>query len=94
MSHTLLSDSPRKTKVVISTSGGLVTITCHSDANPPVVNCTWFKKGLDSPVGLGPQCILTNVSSEDAGQYYCIASNEYGADKSTEYRGKGKTVFP
>ncbi|XP_076118341.1 B-cell receptor CD22-like [Alosa pseudoharengus] len=63
--------------------GGSVTLTCSSDANPPVENYTWFKVDESTPVGSGQQYSITNISSEDGGQYYCEARNKYGAENST-----------
>ncbi|XP_066511471.1 hemicentin-1-like [Hoplias malabaricus] len=51
-----------------------VTLTCSSDANPPVQNYTWFKEGETSPVGSGH-----SYSALQSGSYYCVAQNEYGA---------------
>ena len=59
-----------------------MTLTCSSDANPPVENYTWFKVNESTPVGSGQQYSITNISSEDGGQYYCEARNKYGAGNS------------
>ncbi|XP_031417856.2 B-cell receptor CD22-like, partial [Clupea harengus] len=79
---------PRNTLVSITFSmetleGAIVTLTCSSDANPPVEIYTWFKVGESTPVGSGQQYNITNFSSEDGGQYYCEARNEHGAYNST-----------
>ncbi|XP_076118420.1 uncharacterized protein LOC143099218 [Alosa pseudoharengus] len=63
--------------------GSSVTLTCSSDANPPVENYTWFKVNESTPVGSGQQYNITNITSEDGGQYYCEARNKYGAENST-----------
>ena len=63
--------------------GNTVTLTCSSDANPPVEIYTWFKVGESTPVGSGQQYSITNIRSEDGGQYYCEARNEHGAEDST-----------
>ncbi|KAL2086202.1 hypothetical protein ACEWY4_017261 [Coilia grayii] len=63
--------------------GATVTLTCTSDANPPVDTYTWFKVNESTPVGSGLQHSLTNMSSEDGGQYYCEARNEVGSENST-----------
>uniref|UniRef100_A0AAY5EUB6 Ig-like domain-containing protein n=1 Tax=Electrophorus electricus TaxID=8005 RepID=A0AAY5EUB6_ELEEL len=47
-----------------------VTLTCSSDANPPVQNYTWFKEGGTSPVGSG-QNYITNSS----GYYYSVSEH-------------------
>ncbi|KAL2086228.1 hypothetical protein ACEWY4_017287 [Coilia grayii] len=59
------------------------TLTCSSDANPPVENYTWFKVDESTPVGSGQQYSISNIRSEDAGQYYCEARNEYGAENAS-----------
>uniref|UniRef100_A0AAY5EB24 Ig-like domain-containing protein n=1 Tax=Electrophorus electricus TaxID=8005 RepID=A0AAY5EB24_ELEEL len=54
-----------------------VTLTCSSDANPPVQNYAWFKEGGTSPVGSGQTYNIT-ISSNSSGWYYCVAQNEHG----------------
>ena len=54
-----------------------MTLTCSSDANPPVKNYTWFKEGGASPVGSGH-----SYSPPQSVSYYCVAQNEYGSQKS------------
>ncbi|XP_042561368.1 B-cell receptor CD22-like [Clupea harengus] len=76
---------PKNTSASISPSGNIVegdsvTLTCSSDANPPVHNYTWYKKtGSDSI----PIATLNNSSfplvSGNGGLYYCVAHNEYGS---------------
>ncbi|KAG9335399.1 hypothetical protein JZ751_004720, partial [Albula glossodonta] len=69
---------PTDTSVSVSPSGEIeegssVTLTCSSDANPPVHRYTWFKKtgAVTSERGTGESHTITNISSEDSGQYYC-----------------------
>ncbi|XP_036413151.1 B-cell receptor CD22-like [Colossoma macropomum] len=76
---------PRSISVSISPSGEIgegssVTLTCSSDANPPVQNYTWFKEGGISPVGSGQNYSFTFVSKSSG--YYCVAQNKYGSQKS------------
>ncbi|XP_031418303.2 B-cell receptor CD22-like isoform X2 [Clupea harengus] len=83
-----VSYRPKKTTVSFShdsviAMGNTVTLTCSSDANPPVEIYTWFKVGESTPVGSGQQYSITNISSEDGGQYYCEARNKHGAEDST-----------
>ncbi|XP_076118410.1 B-cell receptor CD22-like isoform X1 [Alosa pseudoharengus] len=82
--------SPKNTTVSLSYhdgtyKGNSVTLTCSSDANPPVESYmyTWFKVDESTPVGSGQQYSITNISSEDGGQYYCEVRNKYGAENST-----------
>ncbi|XP_062388251.1 B-cell receptor CD22-like [Sardina pilchardus] len=79
---------PKDTSVSVSPSsetleGSSVSLTCSSDANPPVENYTWFKVGDSTPVGSGQQYSISYIRSEDGGQYYCEARNEHGAENST-----------
>src|SRR4029434_2799471 len=81
-------DTPKITTVFTRPSGVIakgssVTLTCSSDANPPVEIFTWFKVNESTPVGSGQQYSITDIRSEDGGQYYCEARNKYGAEKSS-----------
>ncbi|XP_047659024.1 B-cell receptor CD22-like [Tachysurus fulvidraco] len=73
---------PKNVSVSISPSGEIVedssvTLTCRSDANPPVQNYTWFKVKESSPVGSGQ-----SYRPVQSGQYYCEAQNEHGSERS------------
>ncbi|XP_046694275.1 B-cell receptor CD22-like [Silurus meridionalis] len=73
---------PKSVLVSISPSvgiveGSLVTLTCSSDANPPVETYTWFKVNESSPVGSGHSYSFT-LSSSSSGWFYCTAQNKYG----------------
>ncbi|XP_031417860.2 B-cell receptor CD22-like, partial [Clupea harengus] len=83
------TDAPRNTLVTVSPSdevfeGGSVTLTCSSDANPPVEIYTWFKVNESSPVGSGQNQRIANVSSDHSGWYYCEARNAHGNTRSAE----------
>uniref|UniRef100_A0AAZ3PH29 Ig-like domain-containing protein n=1 Tax=Oncorhynchus tshawytscha TaxID=74940 RepID=A0AAZ3PH29_ONCTS len=72
--------APKNTSVSVSPSGEIVegssvTLTCSSDANPPVDKYTWYKKNVTSPKASGQSYIITNIISEDRGEYYCEAQN-------------------
>ncbi|XP_041961084.1 hemicentin-1-like isoform X2 [Alosa sapidissima] len=75
---TMLADQP-----FVIAKGNRTTLTCSSVANPPVESYTWFKMDESTPVGSGQQYSITNIRSEDGGQYYCVARNKYGAENST-----------
>ncbi|KAI4877003.1 hypothetical protein NFI96_022489 [Prochilodus magdalenae] len=79
---------PKSVTVSICTSGEVVegssvTLTCSSEANPPVKNYTWFKEGGASPVGSGHSYTITSITAEHTGLYYCVAQNEHGAQNGT-----------
>ncbi|XP_036416252.1 B-cell receptor CD22-like [Colossoma macropomum] len=72
---------PKNISVSISPSGEIVegssvTLTCSSDANPPVQNYTWFKG--TSFVAKGETYTMNKISSVDSGEYKCRSSNEHG----------------
>nr|XP_024003412.1 B-cell receptor CD22-like [Salvelinus alpinus] len=74
---------PKNTSVSVSPSGEIVegssvTLTCSSDDNPPVDKYTWYKKNVNSPKASGQSYSITNIKSEDSGEYYCEAENKYG----------------
>ncbi|XP_071032006.1 sialoadhesin-like [Oncorhynchus clarkii lewisi] len=78
---------PKVTSVSVSPSGDIVegssvTLTCSSDANPPVDKYTWYKKNVTSPKASGQSYSITNISSEDRGDYYCEARNIKGTETS------------
>ncbi|KAK6300880.1 hypothetical protein J4Q44_G00289780 [Coregonus suidteri] len=78
---------PKNTSVSVSPSGEIVegssvTLTCSSDANPPVDKYTWYKKNVTSPKASGQSYSITNISSEDSGEYYCEAENEIASSNS------------
>ncbi|KAF5906469.1 B-cell receptor CD22-like, partial [Clarias magur] len=96
---------PKNVSVSINSSGeilgdGSVTLTCSSDANPPVENYTWFKVNESSAVGSGQ-----SYRALQSGQYYCQAQNKHGSDRSAAvsvtlhgfqrivYAGVGVVVF-
>ncbi|XP_046694020.1 B-cell receptor CD22-like isoform X3 [Silurus meridionalis] len=57
--------------------GSSVTLTCSSDANPPVENYTWFKENEASPVGSGQ-----SYRALQSGLYYCEVQNKLGSERS------------
>ncbi|XP_029595867.1 B-cell receptor CD22-like [Salmo trutta] len=80
--------APKNTSVSVSPSGEIVegssvTLTCSSDANPPVDKYTWYKKNVASTKASGQSYSITNISSEDRGEYYCEAQNGRGSMNST-----------
>ncbi|XP_041731339.1 B-cell receptor CD22-like [Coregonus clupeaformis] len=79
---------PKNTSVSASPSGEIVegssvTLTCSSDANPPVDKYTWYKKNITSPKASGQSYNITSISSEESGEYYCEAENTIASKNST-----------
>ncbi|KAF5898365.1 B-cell receptor CD22-like, partial [Clarias magur] len=77
---------PKNISVSISPSGEIVegisvTLTCNIDANPPVENYTWFKE--TTFLGKENTYTISNISSEDSGEYKCRCSNEVGTKYSS-----------
>ncbi|KAK3529792.1 hypothetical protein QTP86_003360 [Hemibagrus guttatus] len=60
-----------------SNSISSATLTCSSDANPPLQNYTWFKEKESSPVGS-----VQSYRAVQSGQYYCEAQNKHGSERS------------
>ncbi|XP_067298546.1 B-cell receptor CD22-like [Pseudorasbora parva] len=76
---------PRSVSVSISPSGVIVegdsvTLSCSSDSNPPALNFSWFKGG--TIVGSGRIYSISNISSDDSGEYKCKSINEHGQKDS------------
>ncbi|XDV16258.1 hypothetical protein PO909_016052 [Leuciscus waleckii] len=76
--------SPRNVSVSISPSGVIVegdsvTLNCISDSNPPA-EISWFKGG--TIVGSGRIYSISNISSDDSGEYKCKSINEHGEKDS------------
>ncbi|XP_068591340.1 igLON family member 5 isoform X2 [Cebidichthys violaceus] len=95
--HIDVEYSPRNTAVsVAETKVGLpVTLTCSSDANPPVHTYTWYqgaaclptadksfhqaRQSSAQPTGRGPTLSSANITAEQYGQHCCIAHNRHGS---------------
>ncbi|XP_035282857.1 B-cell receptor CD22-like [Anguilla anguilla] len=82
--------SPKSTSVSVSPSGEImagssVTLTCSSDANPPVHRYTWFKKnGRFNPLWnvYRSSYTIEKINYKDAEEYYCVAENVIGTNRS------------
>ncbi|KAK1895573.1 Sialoadhesin [Dissostichus eleginoides] len=84
-----LGYSPRYTSIAVFPVGGLsegesVTLTCSSDAAPPVESFAWFKdmESGSIPDSFRPQLRLSQVRYTDRGEYFCVARNSLGTDRS------------
>lgn len=84
-----VADSPKNTKVLISTKGEVmeghaVNLTCLSNANPPVKRYAWYKVigGQPWAKGSSQNLSFTSVRSQHAGQYSCTVWNVLGTGSS------------
>ncbi|XP_034409094.1 sialoadhesin [Cyclopterus lumpus] len=95
--HIDVEYSPRNTAVSVSQpQGGLpATLTCSSDANPPVRMYTWYQgaaclpaadrsshragQSPAAPTGRGPTLSSANFTAEQYGQHCCAARNRHGS---------------
>ncbi|KAJ8332947.1 hypothetical protein SKAU_G00418430 [Synaphobranchus kaupii] len=70
---------------VLLLEGSSVTLTCSSNANPPVHNYTWYKvNGTEiNTLGTGQNLTINVIESSGSEQYYCEAQNQHGKDNST-----------
>lgn len=105
---------PRNTVVSVSSeetqAGRPVTLTCSSDANPPVLTYTWFKdaacdptadtsfyKAIQShsmPTRRSQTLSSVNVSADESKVHCCVARNRHGSQKSTVKLNKSSETAP
>ncbi|KAL2086198.1 hypothetical protein ACEWY4_017257 [Coilia grayii] len=82
--------SPKNTSASVSPAGEIlegssVTLTCSSDANPPVETYTWYRRTeLVSKLDSKQSYNISSISDEHTDYYYCEAKNRYGSRNSTE----------
>ncbi|KAK2832082.1 hypothetical protein Q7C36_015544 [Tachysurus vachellii] len=77
---------PRNTSVSVSPSdsvllGSSVSLSCSSDANPAVLNYTWYRENGEQ-IGTGDHLTINMTDSTHSGLYYCRAQNQHG-DQNT-----------
>ncbi|KAK2844246.1 hypothetical protein Q5P01_010905 [Channa striata] len=84
-----LGHGPRSTSIAVFpggevSEGGSVTLTCSSEAAPPVESFAWFKdmESGSIPDSFSPQLHLTHLKPTDRGEYFCVARNSLGTDRS------------
>ncbi|XP_064857185.1 B-cell receptor CD22-like isoform X3 [Oncorhynchus nerka] len=80
---------PKNPSVSVSPSGEIVegssvTLTCSSDANPPVDKYTWYFQNETLINGFEQIYNITNFRSEDSGHYHCEAWNKMASKNSTD----------
>ncbi|KAM9852162.1 sialoadhesin-like [Aulostomus maculatus] len=84
-----LGYAPLSTSISVShvgevSEGGSVTLTCRSEAAPPVESFAWFKdmESGSIPDSFRPQLQLSPLKYTDRGEYFCVARNSLGTDRS------------
>lgn len=106
-------DAPRNTAVLVPSAGELegglpVTLTCSSDANPPVCTYTWYQGAACLPAadksfhqgrqslaatGRGQTLSSVNITTDGHGQHCCVARNRHGSQTSTVSLGGSSSRF-
>ncbi|XP_053364125.1 B-cell receptor CD22-like isoform X1 [Clarias gariepinus] len=81
--------APRKMSVSVSPSalvvlGSSVSLSCSSDANPAVLNYTWYRENGEQ-IGTGDHLTINIIDSTQSGLYYCRAQNQHGDHNSSVY---------
>ncbi|XP_063343362.1 lachesin isoform X3 [Pelmatolapia mariae] len=92
--------APRNTSVSVSPGGQLdyelpMTLTCSSDANPPVHTYIWYqgaaclsdadksfhqgRRTVATPTGSSQTSSSANITTEESGQHCCVARNRHGS---------------
>ncbi|XP_036394441.1 myelin-associated glycoprotein-like [Megalops cyprinoides] len=92
---------PKSTSASVSPSGSVmlgssVTLTCSSNANPPVQSYTWYKvNGKEmKTVGSGQNLTFNVTEPSDGGQYYCEAQNDHGRQRSPVFVNTQTADYP
>ncbi|XP_041845006.1 sialoadhesin [Melanotaenia boesemani] len=106
---------PQNTTILVWPPGELqdelpVTLTCSSDANPPVHTYIWYqgtaclptadksfhqgRQTLATPTGSGLTLSRANITAEEHGQHCCIARNRHGSQISSVMLKGSRAVTP
>ncbi|XP_054477957.1 B-cell receptor CD22-like [Anoplopoma fimbria] len=104
--------APRNTVVSVSQKrvGLPATLTCSSDANPPVRTYSWYqgaachptadksshqaRQTSAKPTGRGPTLSSANITSEQYGQHCCEARNRHGSQTEDVTLPCSKAITP
>lgn len=85
----MYADPPKNTRIGSDpsgeiTEGSTVTLTCMSEADPPVHTYTWIKKSgaVELKSGKEKALIFRKIRSDDRGEYLCQAANRIGQQDS------------
>ena len=65
--------------------GSNVTLTCSSEANPPVQRYAWFliNGSVHHKLTSHFELYFGDVQSYSSGQYYCVVDNKHGSQNSS-----------
>ncbi|KAI4889097.1 hypothetical protein NFI96_018627 [Prochilodus magdalenae] len=81
--------APHHTTVLVNPMGAMVegssvTLTCSSEGAPAVESFAWFKEGESGsvPDSFKPELRLWSLDYRDYGEYFCVARNSLGTDRS------------
>ncbi|KAM9723727.1 myelin-associated glycoprotein-like [Menidia menidia] len=82
-----LSIGPQNTRVSVRPSGPVperhnVTLTCRSDANPPIKNYSWYRADGHQVTFIGTGRGLTTEAFKLKSPFFCKAENDLVADRS------------
>ncbi|XP_064161903.1 B-cell receptor CD22-like [Anguilla rostrata] len=82
---------PKGTLVSVTPSDEIVennsvTLTCSSDASPPVHRYTWYKNNRAESSWRGSIYTIKSITQQDAGEYTCLTGNGIGTDISPPKR--------
>ncbi|XP_075999176.1 B-cell receptor CD22-like [Genypterus blacodes] len=92
--HVSVGYCPKDTSVSVRPSTEVdissnITLTCSSDANPPVENYTWFALRGSEKEAVGYEAKLLVVATSvpaDGGEYLCSVTNKHGCQNSSPVR--------
>ncbi|XP_051543938.1 uncharacterized protein LOC127434920 [Myxocyprinus asiaticus] len=86
----LENDTPKDTKISVIPSlpvleGSSVTLTCSSDANPAVINYTWYRDNGSQfeQLETGYNLTFSETNTAHSGWYYCTAQNQHGKQNAS-----------
>lgn len=79
--------SPRPLRI-----GQSVSLNCIANKSMAPVKVAWYREQTVLASGISEVVVTRNITSEDFGEYTCIAENHEGEDRKSVYlRGRMKT---
>ncbi|CAJ1062045.1 B-cell receptor CD22-like isoform X1 [Xyrichtys novacula] len=115
MLHIDVKYPPRNTAVSVSPAEDVqgefpMTLTCSSDANPPVHTYTWYtgaacfptadksfhqsRRTLATPTGRGLTLSSSNITTEEPGLHCCVARNRHGSQMYSVTVTRSRALTP